>query len=506
MAYAHCERLTALDASFLVAEDHAVHMHVGSVGIFGLGGLAAADGGLDMERIWAAADRTLATLPRFRQRLAYAPVFGSPVWVDDEHFNLRYHIRHTALPHPGDERQLKRLAGRIMSQQLDRAKPLWEMWYVEGLPEGRFAVVSKIHHCMVDGISSVDLMGSMMSPDANAAPEPAPHWRPRPAPTPGRLFAAEVARLATLPLDAARGIGHLISDPRHSIATARQALGGLGEALAAGLVPASATSLNCPIGPHRRFDWLRIDLDRVKRIKNRHGATINDVVLAIVAGALRRFLRQRGEMVDQLTFRAMIPVNLRGADEHDGRGNRVSFMIAPLPLSERAPADRLRQVVATTQALKRSQQRRGGELIEQVSDRLHSNLFGYISRLSASVSPFNVIVTNVPGPQLPLYMLGAPLRAAYPLVPLFANQALGIALFSYDGGLFWGFNADWDAMPDLHDAVAAVEAECATLGELAAPHLPAAAPPARERRAPSGQRARSPAVHRRGRRARRAAG
>src|SRR5215471_3593041 len=184
MTYSHYDRLTALDASFLGLEDANVHMHVGSIGLFEMGPLKSRHGGLDMERVWAMSDANLGHHPRFRQKLAFVPVLGNPVWVDDERFNLNYHVRHTALPPPGDERQLKRLVGRIMSQQLDRGKPLWELWFVEGLEGNRFAVVTKVHHCMIDGVSGVDLMAAMMGPDPAAAVATPPRWLPRPTPAP----------------------------------------------------------------------------------------------------------------------------------------------------------------------------------------------------------------------------------------------------------------------------------------------------------------------------------
>jgi WS/DGAT/MGAT family acyltransferase len=494
MAYTHYDRLTALDASFLAIEDHNVHMHVGTVGVFDAGPLTGSHGGLDMERVWAESERTLAHHPRFRQKLAHVPVLGNQVWVDDDRFNLNYHVRHTALPPPGDERQLKRLAGRIMSQQLDRGKPLWELWYVEGLggERDRFAVITKLHHCMVDGIAGVDLMAAMMTPDPAAQAAAPPRWIPRQAPAPGRLLVDEIVRRASLPLDLARGGQALLREPRRALAAARDGLEALGEALAAATRPASPTPLNCDIGPHRRFDWARLDLDVVKGIKNRLGGTLNDVILAIVAGVARRFLRRRGEMVEDLTFRAMIPVNVRPTAEHGRLGNRVSFMMAPLPIAERSPERRLRQVIATMQALKQSKQRQGAELLEEVSDRISSGLFAQVARWGSRALPYNIVVTNVPGPQFPVYLLGAQLREVYPLVPLFTNQALGIALFSYDGGLFWGFNADWDAMPDLHDVVDMVEAELGALRQVAAsgPLPVRAAVPVRQQRAPSARRSR----------------
>jgi len=495
MTYSHYDRLTALDASFLGIEDPNCHMHVGSVGIFDAGPLRGADGGLDMERIMSMADAILARQPRFRQKLAYVPLLGSPVWVDDERFNLSYHVRHAALPPPGDDRQLKRLAGRIMSQQLDRGKPLWELWYVEGLSGDRFAVITKIHHCMVDGVAGADLMAAMMGPDPHHVPSrTSGRWVPRPAPSPLQLLSDETLRRAALPLDLARGAGTLVTDPRRAVRAVREAVGSVGEVLRASASSATPTPLNCAIGPHRRFDWVRLDLDTVKAIKNRLGATINDVVLAIVAGALRRFLAQRGEPVDDLTFRAMIPVSVRQAAEHKQLGNRVSLLVAPLPLGEPDPVRRLQQVVETMRTLKGSSQRRGTELLEEVSDRLSGSLLTQFARLTSRALPYNVVVTNVPGPPIPVYMLGAPLREVYPLVPLFANQGLGIALFSYDAGLFWGFNADWDALPDLHDLVGAVATECEALQHAAASASPLARA-ARERGARDGRPA--PATKRR---------
>jgi len=502
MAYTHYDRLTALDASFLGIEDHNAHMHVGSIGLFDAAPLRRSRGGLDTERILEMSDSALSRYPRFRQKLAYVPVLGDPVWVDDDRFNLHYHVRHTALPPPGDERQLKRLAGRIMSQQLDRGKPLWELWYVEGLSGDRFAVITKVHHCMVDGVSGADLMAAMMHPDPNGSLVSAPRWLPRPAPGSARLLADELMRRGALPFDIVRGARALLARPRRTLSSAQDALLSIGEALSATMTPASPTPINCTIGPHRRFDWTKMDIDVVKEIKNRHGGTINDAVLAIVAGAMRRFLRRRGEQVDDLVFRAMIPVNVRDAAEQGRLGNRVSFLMAPLPLAERDPASRMGRVIETMQGLKHSKQRRGGELIEEVSDRLSTGLFAQIARLGARTQPYNMVVTNVPGPQFPVYLLEAKLREVYPLVPLFSNQALGIALFSYDGGLYWGFNADWDAVPDLHDVVGFVDAECQALlaGAARAPVAPARAQPsqpaARARRAAGVRRAHRVAARR----------
>jgi WS/DGAT/MGAT family acyltransferase len=248
----------------------------------------------------------------------------------------------------------------------------------------------------------------------------------------------------------------------------RDALVGVAEALAASTHRTSATPLNPAIGPHRRFDWLRFDLDEVKQVKNRLGGTVNDVVLATVAGGLRRFLRGRGVDVAHLDFRAMVPVNIRTRDESGAFGNRVTTMSAQLPLAETTPRRRLQRVVETTRELKSSKLARGVEILEEMSEIGLTALFAQFARLTAVTRPFNVVVTNVPGPQFQTYLLGAPLVEAYPLVPLYRNQALGIALFSYNGGLYWGLNADWDALPDLHDLVEALAGEFEALREAAA--------------------------------------
>jgi diacylglycerol O-acyltransferase len=466
MSYTHAERLSALDASFLDLEDANAHMHIGAVALFDAAPLARPGGGIDIERIQRLMEAGMHRLPRYRQRLAWIPLVGDPVWVDDARFNLAYHLRHTHLPLPGDERQLKRLAGRIMSQQLDRGKPLWEMWVVEGIEGNRFAIITKVHHCMIDGIGSVELTGSIMRPTPDPDPsleEPAPRWIPRPAPGGRRLLAADLLRRVLDPLGAVTRVGEALRDPRGAGESLLDAARGIGEALAAGLRPASPTPLNVEIGPHRRFDWTSMDLETVKAIRARLGGTVNDVVLAVVAGALRRFLRRRGEAVEEIDFRAMLPVNVRTRSERGSLGNRVAMLVARLPLDERDPAARLARVVRETAGLKRSRQALGVQTLEELSDHTFTTLFTLFARLAAGSRPFNLVVTNVPGPQFRVYVLGAPMLACYPLVPLYRNQALGIALFSYDGRLWWGFNADWDAVPDLHDVVAVVEDEIEAL-------------------------------------------
>jgi len=470
MTYAHYDRLSALDATFLALEDANVHMHVGAVAIFEAKPLATDDGRLDMTRIRRMAGPALSQSRRFRQRLERIPLLDHPVWVDDARFNLDYHLRHTALPAPGDERQLKRLVGRLLSQKLDPHKPLWEMWFVEGLTGDRFAVLTKAHHCMIDGISGVDLMAALIQADPSRrerdAAEGGERWLPRPAPGSARLLLDEVRRRAALALGLLGAGRRAASDPRRALEGAIGSIEGAAELLGSGLAPASMTPLNHPIGPHRRFDWMRMDLAVVKEVKSRLGGTVNDVVLATVSGAMRRFLEARGVAVDGLDFRAQVPVNIR-ADSQRGRlGNRVATLLARLPVHEADPRRRYAAVVETTRRLKDSSQVRGSELLERLGDWTAKELLAAVVRTTSEQLSFNMTVTNVPGPQFAAYLLGARMVAVYPVVPLFARQGAGIALFSYDGALFWGFNADWDAVPDLHDLVRAVEEEFDTLREL----------------------------------------
>jgi WS/DGAT/MGAT family acyltransferase len=471
MPYTHAERLSALDVSFLELEDANAHMHIGAVAIFDAAPITRSDGGIDIERIRRMIEAGLYRIPRYRQRLVRIPILGHPVWVDDDRFNLAYHVRHTRLPAPGDERQLKRLAGRIMSQVLDRGKPLWEMWVVEGVAPDRFALVTKVHHCMIDGVGSVDLTGSFMRPTPDHDPrldEPPPRWIPRPAPGPRALVAAEVFHRTVEPVAAAARLRTIVGDPRGAARSILDSALAVRDAVAAGLHPASSTPLNVEIGPHRRFDWASMDLRLTKDIGHRLGAKLNDVALAIVAGALRKFLRRREVAVERIDFRAMVPVNVRTHEDHEALGNRVAMLVARLPLDARDAGERLARIVAETTRLKRSRQALGVQTIEEVSDHTFTTLFTLFGRLAAGMHPFNLVVTNVPGPPAPVYVLGCRMLACYPLVPLFRNQALGIAIFSYDGRLWWGFNADWDALPDLHDIVEAVGAEAGALARVAA--------------------------------------
>jgi WS/DGAT/MGAT family acyltransferase len=464
MATAGYERLGFLDNSFLVTESPTNHMHIAGTATYEAGPLRTADGGIDIDAIRDYVQARLHSIPRYRQVLLELPIDGHPAWVDDPHFNIHYHVRHTSLPRPGDVRQLKRLSGRIMSQQLDRAKPLWEMWIVEGLEGGeRFAVITKVHHCMIDGMSSVDLLEVLLTPRPTTAVEPPPRWVPRPTPGRFELACAEAVRRLRTPLDLVtsfRGVLAEVEDPRSNVRAMARALR---DTVGMGLRRCSDTPLNKPIGPHRRFDWLAMSVADVKAVKNRLGGSLNDVVLATVAGAVREFLERRRVSVEGLEFRVMSPVSVRTQSERGTLGNRVSAWIVDLPIAERDPRRCVERIAAETSRLKSSKQAVGADLLTQAVAWTPSTLLSLGSRMALRALPFNLVVTNVPGPQVPLYLLGSRMVDNFPQVPLTDYLGLGIALFSYAGQLCWGFNADWDLLPDLHDFVRAIETSFAEL-------------------------------------------
>jgi diacylglycerol O-acyltransferase / wax synthase len=441
------DRLSGLDASFLHLEDASAHMHVASVMLFE-GPPPPYDDLLD------AFERRLPLVPRYRQRLAFVPLGqGRPKWVDDPHLNLRYHVRSTALPSPGSEEQLQDLAGRVFSQQLDRDKPLWEVWLVEGLADDRFALLAKTHHALLDGVAGVDIISVLF--DTSPAPVtptgPGDRWLPRPLPSRAQMLGEALVERATIPTEVARSVRALFRGPRRVLEAAREAAVGVGALAWAGLNPAPSSPYNAPIGPHRRFTWLRANLRDVKAIKDSLGGTVNDVVLATVAGALGRHLRRRGQNTDGLELKAMVPVSVRRDLEHDAVGNRLAAMMAPLPVWCQEPVARLDIVREELKDLKSSGQAVGAHVLTELSGFAPSTIMGQASRLMARQRFFNLVVTNVPGPQFPLYLLGRRMLDPFPMVPLAKNQALGVALLSYDGAINFGIVGDFDLMWDLEE-------------------------------------------------------
>ena len=451
MSQQHLDRLTSIDASFLTNETDASHMHVGAVLVFE-GPPPSYDDLL--EHITG----RLHLVPRFRQKLAFPPVeAGRPFWIDDPSFNLEYHVRHSALPAPGSEEQLKRTAARIFSQQLDRTKPLWELWLVQGLKRKRFALVSKTHHALVDGVSGVDIATVLF--DVKPVPEPAEaehEWVPSPEPSAASLVAHGVEDLASTPLRLARRIESAILHPRPAVREVTEAAEAVGEIAWALANPAPEVPLNTEIGSHRRFEWVRQDLATLKGIKNALGGTVNDVVLAVVAGALRRWLHARGIRTEGLELRALVPVSIRAEDEHGHLGNRIAAVRGPLPVYIADPVRRLEAVRESMQGVKSSKQALGAEVISRFNDFAPPTLLAQASRLNFSTRLFNLIVTNVPGPQIPLYVLGRELQDVFPVAFLPENHALAIAIISYNGSIDFGLLADYDAMEDVEEIAAGI--------------------------------------------------
>jgi diacylglycerol O-acyltransferase len=470
MSDTYYERLSALDASFLCFEERNAHWHEAGVMVFDAAPLRNGGGGLDFDRIVNNFEWSFEHVPRYRQHIARVPFLDHPVWVDDPSFNVRYHIRQIALPRPADERVLKRVCGYLLELPLDIDKPPWEVWVVDGLENDQFAIVIKIHHCMADGISGLGIIQSLLGLQPFERKGTLPTWTPRPAPRGLELVKTEMRRRLRAPL-------HLLAplrEPAEAFQGARDVIEGLIEASKLGWRPASNTPFNpASIGPHRRFDWTDISLHEIKETRARLGGTVNDVVLATAAGALGHFLREHRTATSDIDFRTLIPVSVRGKKEKE-LGNRVAMIMAELPVGERDPAARLRRVIETTQKLKESKQALGVAWLESLADKIGGRFFAELSRAATRNRPFNVAVTNVPGPQIPLYFLQSKMTAIYPMMPLFPNQALAIAVLSYDGKVFWGFNSDWDALPDVHNVVEGIGAQFRELYEAATAAIEAA--------------------------------
>jgi len=463
------ERLSALDYSFLAFEGPTTCMHIAAVVVFETGPLASKGGGVDVARIRRHVASRLPHMPRYRQRLAYIPFENHPVWVDDERFELEYHVRHTSLPRPGTDAQLRELAARLLERPLHRGRPLWEIWVVEGLAGDRFALVMKVHHCMVDGLAGVELLSALLSPLPEAAVEEPVEWRPRLAPSASTLFSDELSRRLRMSADLLRGVRDAVREPRRRGRDIGPKLAAAWRLLRDSARRPVRTPLNQPIGPYRRFGWVEHDLAVIKEIKHQLGGTVNDVVLAVMAGAVRDFFERREFCAEGLDFRVAVPVNVRTEQERRSGGNRVSAWLLSLPIHERYSARRLQAVRAQSLQVKDSGLASGAELLAQAAEWTSANVLNLGALLANQAQPFNVIVTNVPGPQMPLYLDGAPMSALYPQVPLFESQCLGVALFSYAGKLFWGFNGDFDALPDLDQFVQAIERSFRTLRKAARP-------------------------------------
>jgi diacylglycerol O-acyltransferase len=480
MPQQHLDRLTSIDASFLHQEGTASHMHIGALLLFEGPPREFVDY-LDHVR------GRLHLVPRYRQKLATPPLeTGRPLWVDDRSFNLEYHIRHAALPAPGTEDQLLQLAARISSQQLDRNKPLWESWLIEGLEDDRFALIFKTHHSLVDGVSGVDLATVLLDleqePKPDATTEALEPWQPKPEPSPADLIVAGARGVVTTTAEIVARALSAATRPQTSLAILRDAAEGIGEIVWAGLNPAPETPLNVEIGPHRRYSVVRQELHDYKEIKDALGGTVNDVVLTVVSGALTRWLHGRGIMTEGLEMRALVPVSIRTQDQRHTLGNQLTAMRGPLPVYIADPVARLRFIRQAMDGLKESKQAVGAATLARVNNLAPPTVLAQASRLNFSTRLFNLLVTNIPGPQFPLYVLGRKLVDLFPIAFLPNHHALAIAIMSYDGGIDYGLLGDYDALADIDVIAEGIEATLAELLEAAreksngAAHKAAAAP------------------------------
>ncbi|MEJ7583240.1 MAG: wax ester/triacylglycerol synthase family O-acyltransferase [Acidimicrobiales bacterium] len=462
------DRMSPLDASFLHIEDDVSHMHIGSIGIF-----EGPSPGYD--RVVDMVAGKLPLVPRYRQVVRRVPLdLGRPVWSDDPYFNIEYHVRHTALPEPGGEAELRRLVGRLMSQQLDRTKPLWEIWMVEGLEEGRWAMVSKTHHCMVDGVSGTDLLSVIMDLSPEQPPPAEDDWTPAASPGGGQLAAEAVLEMLRSPYEQLRAVRASTRVPRQAAAQLGDMVRGLRSM--AGLVRLTPNStLNGPIGPHRRYAWASTTVDDIKTVRKGVGGTFNDVVLAAVTKGFRELLIGRGESVDRVV-RTLVPVSVRGRDA-TGRAvgdgtleNKVSAMFASLPVGLAEPAKRLEAISAQMDGLKESKQAVAGEALTSLTGFAPPVLLAVGTRLATRAPQRNVntVTTNVPGPQVSLYAAGRRMIKAYPYVPLASQVRVGVAIFSYDGQVNFGVTGDYDSAPDIDVLCRGIEAGMDELLVLAA--------------------------------------
>lgn len=476
------DRMSPLDTSFLHIEDsdRAVSLHIGSIGIF--------EGPPPAHEVLARTmEQRLAQVPRCRQRVEFVP-FGleRPLWVDDEDFSVDYHLRRTALPAPAGPAELRRLVGRLMSQRLDRTKPLWEMWVAEGLPDDQWALVTKVHHCMVDGVSGAEILAVLLDMTREPPEVEAPPWVPEPAPS-RRDLLVDAAR--DLTFDNYERLRLLSAQIRRPSRMLQQALGLLPGILSLGGVAASQSSagLTGPISPHREYAWADAALDDVKRIRKALGGTVNDVVLAAIAGGFRHLLLGRGEEVGpDRVVRTLVPVSVRatrhdGAAAHDGTfDNKISAMFAELPVGLADPVERLDAITTQLSGLKESGQAVAGEALTALSGFAPPALLSLGMRVAARVvrgsGTVHTVTTNVPGPQLPLYTCGRRMLKAYPYVPIVAPLRTGVAIFSYDGAVFFGVTGDREVSRDVDLLASGIEAALAELLAAATPTPPPAKP------------------------------
>ncbi len=460
------DRMSPLDAVFLHIEDDVMHMHIASCATF--------EGPAPVYEDLVELFRTkIHLVPRYRQRVRFVPGgIGRPVWVDDPHFRLDYHVRHTALPPPGDDQALRNLMGRLMSQPLDRNRPLWETWMVEGLESGEWALISKVHHCMVDGISGTDLMAVILDISRDGTPTAPDDWHPMPEPSDAALVRDAIASTMANPREIVRWARAATRAPRQLLNQANEVGRGVVE-LGRRLTPNAPLSIEGTIGPHRRWAWSRTTIADIKQVRVAFGGTVNDVVLSAVTNGFRELLQSRGEVVDDLVVRTLVPVSVRGSDDHS-YNNQVAGMVAELPVGIADPLERLAAIREHMTGLKESHQAVASSAVFGMAEFAPPVLFSLGLRGAANLMrrmpqrSVNTVTTNVPGPQMPLFACGREMLDYFPFVPLSQGVRTGVAIMSYNGKVTFGVTGDWDTVPDLDVLAHGIEGGMAELLRLAA--------------------------------------
>jgi len=461
------DRLTALDASFLHMERLEFPMHVGALSVLEGARFFDERGHFRIGAVRDLVQSRLPLLPRFRRRLMNVPYdMGRPIWIDDDRFDITYHVRHTALPKPGSWEQLVALTTRVQEQLLDRERPLWELWFVEGLEDGNVALIQKTHHSLIDGVSGIDVATVLLDTSPEYVQPVVEEWLPEPSPSPSQLLLDSLLERATEPAEFVRSMRSMLRGPRAAVERA----GELGRSMSTMVTRESIaprTSINARTGRHRLLSVVRVPLADLKTIRRAFGGTVNDVVLAGVGGGLNYLLESRGEDVYDLRLRVMVPVSVRSDDQRGELGNKVSAMFVSVPVGAAHPADRLSEISAQTADLKEKRQALSADLLLNMSDYIAPTLMSLAAR-AVHRQPFvNLIVTNVPGPQHPLYMMGGRLIEAYPIVPLTQNLTIVVGILSYDGTLHFGLWADRDHAGDLELLAGGIEDAFAEMTKLA---------------------------------------
>ncbi len=462
------DRLSALDAEFLHLDDGVAHLHIAGMSVF--------DGPpVQADELVALLESRLHLLPRYRQRVRPVPLeLGRPIWADDPHFRLDYHVRQTGLPAPGDDMALCRLMGRLMSQPLDRRRPLWETWLVEGLPDSRWALVYKVHHCMVDGIAGVELLTATLDTEPAVELTPPQPWAPRPEPS---AAAKTLGAWTGLAGDVASGAGQLPSLVAHPMGTLQRVGDTAAGVLRMGrhLAPTPRLSIEGTIGPHRTWAHCGVSLAAVKAIRRTFGGTINDVVLAAVSAGYRELLVRHGDDPDRAVVRSLVPVSVREGGDAGASGNRVSALLLELPVHLGSPLERLEAVRRQMTELKGSHMAEAGDTVSRAADLAPPMLLGTVSRLAMRAEhqvaqrSVNTVTTNVPGPQFPLYCLGREMVDYRPFVPITHGFRVGTAIISYNGRLAFGVTGDYDTTPDVDVVAEGIASDLGELDELASP-------------------------------------